>query len=368
MAQTREGKQGDRGGEDIGEGETEQHQGLECGPDAEDPTSAEDVSEAVDQVEARKGADAVGRAQPAQAHRPLPQNVSCKNGEQGLIGKDEKIHDDGDKKGAQDGLVAAHITKAFDHEGPGRGCGGRCGRLSRWSDQEHVEERDGGDDGDGGITPGCAQNIDQDAAEKRPQNPGDVAGETFQEHGFYGLVFAHDVGHKRPAGGPVEGPADPEYDSTGLEVPEGDSVGPKECGKDEDGHLAGALRQQDEPKTTDAAGHRTGDETDNEEGNGTIESDKGDLPGRVGEFQNEPANDQHFHPSGLPPERVADQQVAKGWNAQRGEGAPKLGWCFSGSTHVRCAHDNGGLGRLKAVIKFRLKTCNILLPLFLCRC
>jgi len=236
---------------------------LECGADAKDPAPAEDTSEAVDQVEAHKGTDAVGCAQPTQTDRPLAQDVSCENGEQDLVGKDEKIHDDGDEESAQDGLIAAHVTEAFDHEGPGRGVGRRCGRAGWRSDQEHATERDGGDDSNGSITARSTQNIDQDAAEKRAQNPGDVAGETFEEHGLYGLVFAYDVGYKRPAGSPVEGPGDSEYDGAGLEVPEGDLVSPEECGEDKYDHLTGTLRQQDESKTTEAAGQRASDETDN---------------------------------------------------------------------------------------------------------
>lgn len=203
-------------------------------------------------------------------------------------------------------------------------------------DAQHAQEGDERDAKNREITGFDAQLCVEGAAGNRADHAGDVLREAFEHHRFNRARFADQVRDEGAACGPVEGPRQAEHACAYRKVPECQAVGPKQnadgCG-DED---ADPLRDNHDAHAPHAIGQWPGDESSEQQRDGAVKSDECHVKRRVGHLEDEPPGDDHFHPHGLPPKRVAHQQVAKTPVAQRREGASKGCDKFSHSCGAAC--------------------------------
>ena len=114
-------------------------------------------------------------------------------------------------------------------------------------------------------------------------------------------------------------------------MPHGQAVGEDNQGDQEGYDKVDGLGEDNNLPAAEPVREGSGYKADQQQRGHAVETDKRHLPGRVGQFQDQPAGHDDFHPHELPPEGVTGQQPAIVGVVQRREGAVKSGWGFGGS-------------------------------------
>ena len=117
-------------------------------------------------------------------------------------------------------------------------------------------------------------------------------------------------------------------------MPECQLIGPDQHANGCEDQYADPLRENHNANAPNAIDQWPGDKTDEHQRNRSVKSNQCDVKRRVGNLKNEPSHDNHFHPHGLPPEHIAQEQVAKAAIAQRGKGPSKRDDKFSRSSNA----------------------------------
>ena len=191
-------------------------------------------------------------------------------------------------------------------------------------DAQHAQKGDERDAKNCKIT-GCRPQLGIEvSAGKRADHAGDVLREAFDHHRFNGALLADQVRDERAASRPTQGPRHPKQSRAYREVPKCQAIVPQQNAKGCSDQYTDPLRENHDAHATEAIGQWPGDESGEQKGDGSVKSDECHVKRRVGHLENEPPGDDHFHPHGLPPQRVAHQQIAKAAVAQRREGSDQF--------------------------------------------
>ena len=134
----RRAKQGKCTNPGRAKGEYKQREGLENRSNGKYPATAETRAQHTDSVKAKKRTNTIARAQYAKFEWPLMKNIVCKNGQDGLVGKRQKIHDHSNEQRPHNRLAGAYVLQAFAHQRPRRGFGNRG--MTRYFDAKHDQE------------------------------------------------------------------------------------------------------------------------------------------------------------------------------------------------------------------------------------